>query len=58
MVKSLLDSINVNIDLYNAVLTWDEDDRRLNIHVDNPIMTQTARVLRPVKTITENEVGL
>jgi len=57
-VKALLDSINIDIDLYNSVLTWREDNRRLNIHANNPKGTQTARVLRPIKSITENEIGL
>jgi hypothetical protein len=56
-VKSLLDSINIDIDLYNTVLIWNENNRRLNIHANNPQGTQKARVLRPVELITENEIG-
>jgi hypothetical protein len=54
MVKSLLDAINIDIDLYNAVLTWGEDIRRLNTLANDSKQTQKARVLRPVRPITED----
>jgi len=58
LVDSLMNSINVNIGLYNEALTWGEDNRRLNIHANDPERTQKARVLRLVSPITESEVGL
>jgi len=57
-INSLMNSINVNINLYNETLTWGENNRRLNIHANNPEGTQKAGVLRSVKPITENEINL
>ena len=58
LISSLLSSINLAITLFNNLLVFDEDRRRVDIHNNDTEMTQKPRVLRPVKEINESEIGL
>jgi hypothetical protein len=58
MVIGLKDVFNENIQLFNACLVELEDRRRIELHNDNPTQTSKAKVLRPVKLITDEEIGI
>jgi len=57
LVGFLMNSININISLFNETLTWGEDNMRQSIQANDLKQIQKTGALRPVRPITEREIG-